>query len=154
MSAQRVEWTRQWLKETVRNNLPNEVGKNLDTAYHNLTNTQNLIERIAVQYEQLMNKTEKKWLLRKAWGAVWEALDFVSGGFLRWVVSKLIPRNAWYKTMNSIDIEISLKKLLKDINKINKKKAIKEWDIKKIIDDFEKWIKASLRTDEPFTINT
>jgi hypothetical protein len=142
--AQRSEATRKWLKETVRERLPNEWLKELDEAYHAISDTQILIDKAVEWVQKLKNKLPENRLFTQAAAKLVEILDMLSLGAVKWTAKWLLWSNVWQKTMNWGNIEAMLAKNLKKIQKMAGKKDISIDELKSVTRSLEKGIKESV----------
>lgn len=124
VSSELYESQRKAIKEFVREKMPDDVVKNLDKQYSELSNTRAWIEKMAEKVNTLTQKTKKKGFLEKAWGLVANVIDKASGWSLKGFIGKLLPSNVGNKINNSLDMEAELPKLLKEMQGF-------VWEIKK-----------------------
>ena len=150
VSSELYESQRKAIKDFVRDKMPDDVVKNLDQQYSQLSNTRTWVEKMAEKVNTLTQKTKKKGFLEKAWGLVANVIDKASGWSLKGFIGKLLPSNVGNKINNSLDMEAELPKLLKEMQgfvwEINKwsngaknqiaqyteslDKLIKQWNLK------------------------
>lgn len=132
IQAERYETNRKWIKEFVRDFMPNEDLKQLDLDYSNIANTERLIKNVNKQINKLQQKIKKRWIIESTWRYIAKWFDLMSWGLIRWFLTGLLPSNIWNKIFDSIGIENALKWNLKIINKLLKKKDLNIKDLENI----------------------
>lgn len=120
VSAIRFENNRIWIKKVSRNLLPDDTMRLLDAELSNLYDAKLLSTKVVDKVDNLSKKIRERGLLERVWRSIWRWVDIVSGGSLRGFLTSLIPSNVWNKVLNSIDIQNSLQKNLKAIEKLTK----------------------------------
>ena len=99
-----------------------------------LYKTRESVSKIEDKVQKLRNKVQERWLFEKIWNKVWDLVDFASWWMVKGFFSRLIPRNAWLKTLNHLDLEERLEWNLKRISQFLKNES------KMSNSEFEKWI--------------
>jgi len=142
VSKQAIENTRQGLKDTLRQRLPNDASKALDESI----SAQYALKEIATAGEKKADELYRK--LKKvnpiiragrvAGGAVADVLDVLTLGTTRGLIYKLFPPNVGNQTMNWIAIE---KEIAKNVKKIDELMAIK--DEKKFTEAVAKYLEEA-----------
>lgn len=128
------ENTRSWLKNLVREKFWSDELKNFDTKMNWLYKTRESVSKIEDKVQKLRNKVQERWLFEKIWNKIWDLVDFASWWMVKGFFSRLIPRNAWLKTLNHLDLEERLEWNLKRISQFLKNES------KMSNSEFEKWI--------------
>lgn len=105
VNAQTYENVRSGVKQAARDAMPNEVTKTLDGKIGDLIETKRLVDNMVEKVNGLSQKIQERPLGQKIGGAAANVLDTVSGGTLRGFISKLVPRNVGFKTLNSLDLQ-------------------------------------------------
>ena len=119
MSAESYEKIRKWIQNAVRDRLPDDALKNLDLEYSNLKAFEWLADDMAEKVNTLTQKIKETWPIEKLWRKLWDAINFITGKGIKWLVEKFLPSNMWNKINNSIDIETELAKNLGKLVKLN-----------------------------------
>lgn len=119
MSAESYEQIRRWIQNAVRDRLPDDTLRNLDLEYSNLKAFEWLTDDMAEKVNTLTQKIKELWPIEKLWRKVGDAINFVTGKGIKWMVEKFLPSNMWNKINNSIDMEIELSKNLGKLVKLN-----------------------------------
>lgn len=147
LTKQAAENTRKGLKETVRQNMPDDKTRAMDESMSGLLNTMKLTQDMETKVQKLYQKVKNRTLAQKVGGAVADVVDLASFGTLRGFVQKLLPSNVGLKTANSLDLEKELAKNLKEVEKlINMKDGI-EFD--SAVKAYMKQIDESLQSRIP-----
>lgn len=123
LTKQAAENTRKGLKETVRQNMPDDKTRAMDESMSGLLNTMKLTQDMETKVQKLYQKVKNRTLAQKVGGAVADVVDLASFGTLRGFVQKLLPSNVGLKTANSLDLE---KELARNLGEIDKLLAIKD----------------------------
>lgn len=118
LSKQAAENTRKGLKDTVRQNMPDDKTRAMDESMSNILATKDLTVKMQDKVQKLYQKIKNRTLAQKVGGAVADVVDLASFGTLRGFVQKLLPSNVGLKTANSLDLEAELAKNLKQIDKL------------------------------------
>lgn len=118
LTKQAAENTRKGLKDTVRQNMPNDKTKAMDESMSNILATKDLTVKMQDKVQKLYQKIKNRTLTQKVGGAVADVADLATFGTLRGFVQKLLPSNVGLKTANSLDLEKELAKNLKQIDKL------------------------------------
>ena len=119
MSAESYEQIRRWIQNAVRDRLPDDTLRNLDLEYSNLKAFEWLTDDMAEKVNTLTQKIKELWPIERLWRKVGDAINFVTGKGIKWMVEKFLPSNMWNKINNSIDMEIELSKKLGKLVKLN-----------------------------------
>lgn len=135
LTKQAAENTRKGLKETVRQNMPDDKTRALDESMSNILNTMKLTTDMETKVQRLYQKVKNRTLPQKVGGAIADVVDLLSLGSLRGFVQKLLPSNVGLKTANSMDLEKELSKNLAEIDKLLEIK-----DEKKFAEAFTKYV--------------
>lgn len=126
LSKQAAENTRKGLKDVVRTR--SKGTEEIDKEISDLKSTRDLVTKMEEKVNALEQKTKKRSLGAKIGGAAATTADVLTGGMLRGFVAKLIPRNAGYKTSNSLDLQEELSKNLARVDKLLEIKNKKKFD--------------------------
>lgn len=118
LTKQAAENTRKGLKDTVRQNIPNDKTRAMDESMSDILATKDLTVKMQDKVQKLYQKIKNRTLAQKVGGAVADVVDLASFGTLRGFVQKLLPSNVGLKTANSLDLEAELAKNLKQIDKL------------------------------------
>lgn len=119
MSAESYEKIRKWIQNAVRDRLPDDALRNLDLEYSNLKTFEWLTDDMAEKVNTLTQKIKNTWPIEKLWRKVGDAINFVTGKGIKWLVEKFLPSNMGNKINNSIDMELELSKNLGELVKLN-----------------------------------
>lgn len=119
MSAESYEQIRRWIQNAVRDRLPDQTLRNLDIEYSNLKAFEWLTDDMAEKVNTLTQKIKNTWPFEKLWRKIGDAVNYVTGKSVKWLVEKFLPSNMWNKINNSIDMEIELTKNLKELVRLN-----------------------------------
>ena len=92
------------MKEIVRENMPPEL-KELDHTMSSLLNTKRLIEKNIETANSLRQRVDPRSLGENVGRAVGYALDWASGGTIKGLVGKFLPRGVGNKMLNMMDLE-------------------------------------------------
>lgn len=117
LTKQAAENTRQGLKETTRQLMPNTVAKNADKLSSTLQNTKKLIDKNIEAVNKLKQRIQDRGILAKVGAAAAKYGDILTGGSVRGFIGGLLPRGAGYKVMNALDLEEALMKNLEILQK-------------------------------------
>lgn len=115
MSAESYEKIRKWIQDAVRDRLPDDALKNLDLEYSNLKTFEWLADDMTEKVNTLTQKIKELWPIEKLWRKLWDAINFITGKGIKWLVEKFLPSNMWNKINNSIDME---EELVKNLGKL------------------------------------
>ena len=119
MSAESYEKIRKWIQDAVRDRLPDDALKNLDLEYSNLKTFEWLADDMTEKVNTLTQKIKELWPIEKLWRKLWDAINFITGKGIKWLVEKFLPSNMWNKINNSIDMEAELVKNLGKLVDLN-----------------------------------
>jgi hypothetical protein len=103
------ENTRKGVKESIRGLLPDDSARKVDSALSENLSTQSLVDKMKEKVNALNQKIGDRNLLEKAGIAIGKGADLATGHGLRGLASGLFPSNVGLKTMNSIDLQKSLR---------------------------------------------
>ena len=120
MSAESYEKIRKWIQNAVRDRLPDGTLKDLDLEYSNLKSLEWLTDDMAEKVNTLTQKLKATWPLERFGRKVGDAINWVTGKSVKWLVEKFLPSNMWNKINNSIDIETELAENLSKLVDLNK----------------------------------
>lgn len=118
LSKQAAENTRKGLKDVVRERLPDDATKELDSQISDLLQTQRLTEKIETKVQQLEQRLTNRTLAQKFGGTIASVVDLATFGSLRGFIARLMPSNIGNKAMNYKEIEEALQKNLKKLQQI------------------------------------
>lgn len=118
-NADMYENTRRALKETLRDQMPDDVAKQLDAKMSDIYSTLDLTKKIENTVAKLEQRITNRTLGQKVGGGITSVADLLTGGILRGAVNKLLPSNVGNKTMNSLDIQAELRRNLKELDKLS-----------------------------------
>ena len=127
VNAQAYENVRSGIKDTLRNSIKGETSKSIDARMADLYNTRRLTKKIEEKVNSLYQRVQERTLGEKLGRFLADAADVATLGSLKGFMTRLIPSNVGYKTMNSIDIENALQKNLGRLEKIEKIKDDKSF---------------------------
>jgi len=120
VTKQGFENVRTGLKDTVRDRLPNDLAKELDAKISSLITSRQLADDMVEKVNKLTQKVTSKNLVEKlAKGAVDTFNVLTLGGPRQIMFSLLGLRNQGFKTLNAIDLEKRLPKLLRELDELN-----------------------------------
>ena len=125
VNSQTYENVRKGLKSVARKDM-SPAAKELDAKMESILNTRRLIDSNAAAVTKLRQRLTEGGLFEKIGGKAMNAIDMLTLGGAKGFVQKLFPRNLGYKTKNWLDLEKSLERNLKIINKANAAKTNKE----------------------------
>lgn len=136
----KFETNRKNLKEYVRDLLPDDTTKNLDLAYHELMDTNLLVDNMAEKVNTLTQKLKQRWIFEKLWDTAGKVIDTLSWWWIKAFVSKFFPSYAGDTFNNALDMEKELPKLLSKLDDLNRKIDLAETpqevkEIEKIVED-------------------
>lgn len=129
MSAESYEKIRKWIQDAVRDRLPDDMLKNLDLEYSNLKTFEWLADDMTEKVNTLTQKIKELWPIEKLWRKLWDAINFITGKGIKWLVEKFLPSNMWNKINNSIDMETELAKNLGKLVELNDAIDVLNWTI-------------------------
>jgi len=116
VNAQAYENIRKGLKEVARRGMDDTV-KNLDDITGSIYNTKRLIDKNVEAVTKLRQRVDQRGLGEKIGRFAWDAFDMATFGTAKGALLKMFPRNMGYKVKNAINLEESLKRNLKIVNK-------------------------------------
>ena len=119
MSAESYEKIRKGIQNAVRDRLPDDTLRNLDLEYSNLKAFEWLTDDMTEKVNTLTQKLKNMWPFEKLGRKVGDAINFVTGKGIKWLVEKFLPSNMWNKINNSIDMETELVSNLSKLVKLN-----------------------------------
>lgn len=120
VNAQAYENVRSGIKDTLRGSIKGDTSKSIDARMADLYNTRRLTKKIEEKVNGLYQRVQDRTLGEKLGRFLADAADVATLGSLKGFMTRLIPSNVGYKTMNSIDIENALAKNLERLEKIEK----------------------------------
>ena len=123
VSAARFENNRTWIKTVSRDLLPDDTMRLLDWELANLYDAQKLSSKMVEKVDNLSKKIEDRWLIERFSRSIWRWVDLATFGWPRAFLTSFLPSNVWNKTLNSLDLQESLNKNLKAIEKLNKESS-------------------------------
>jgi hypothetical protein len=135
-NADLYENTRKALKTTVRDQMPDDVAKQLDAKTSDIYSTLDLTKKIENTVAKLEQRITNRTLAQKVGGAIGSTADLLTGGILRGAINKLLPSNVGNKAMNSLEIQAELQKNLKELQRLSEIK-----DDTAFAFAFEQWAK-------------
>lgn len=128
-NADLYENTRKALKTTVREQMPDDLAKQLDAKMSDIYSTLDLTKKIENTVAKLEQRITNRTLGQKFGGALANTLDLLTLGSARGFVNKLIPSNVGNKTMNSLDIQAELQKNLGELQRLSEIKNDKAFSV-------------------------
>lgn len=117
-NAENFENVRKGVKDVLRDKMPNDVTKALDSQISDLFSTRSLTTKMEIKVNQLFQKVKKRGLFKRIAQKIGTAVDIATFGTVSGFVSRLLPSNVGLKTMNALDIEEELVKNLKKIDSL------------------------------------
>lgn len=117
-NADLYENTRKSLKTTVRDQMSDDLAKQLDAKMSDIYSTLDLTNKIENTVAKLEQRISNRTFAQKVGGAITSTADMLTGGVLRGAVSKLLPSNMGNKAMNSLEIQAELQKNLKELQRL------------------------------------
>lgn len=163
MSAESYEKIRKWIQDAVRDRLPDDMLKNLDLEYSNLKTFEWLADDMTEKVNTLTQKLKEVWPIEQLGRKIWDAINFITGKGIKWLVEKFLPSNMWNKINNSIDMETELAKNLGKLVDINNAIDVLNWTINssasktatnKALNMFAKTINDIQKSITPTALNT
>ena len=163
MSAESYEKIRKWIQDAVRDRLPDDMLKNLDLEYSNLKTFEWLADDMTEKVNTLTQKLKEVWPIEQLGRKIWDAINFITGKGIKWLVEKFLPSNMWNKINNSIDMETELAKNLGKLVDINNAIDVLNWTINssasktatnKALNVFAKTINDIQKSITPTALNT
>jgi hypothetical protein len=119
INGRAYENTRKGLKEIVREGMGPEA-KELDSTLSSLINTRRLIEKNIEAVNKLEQRVDPRSLGEKVGRAMGYALDWASGGTIKGLVGKFLPRGVGNKMLNALDLEEKLSRNLEILREAEK----------------------------------
>jgi hypothetical protein len=116
VNAQAYENIRRGVKEVSRRGM-DETVKHLDEITGSIYNTRRLIDKNVEAVNKLRQRVDQRGLGEKIGRLAWDAFDLATFGTAKGALLKLMPRGMGYKVKNAINLEESLKRNLKIVNK-------------------------------------
>jgi hypothetical protein len=124
VTAQKFENVRSGLKQNARGGLGfGKEAQEADRLYYAMENTKKLIDKGVEGVNRLQQRIKSRNLLEKIGRSTTNAINALSGGFLKGAASSVFPSNVGLKTLNWLDLERSLANDLKFIEKANSLKS-------------------------------
>jgi hypothetical protein len=122
VNAKKHENTRKSIKNSVREKLPDDTAKTLDSEMSSLFTAKRQINKLAEDANKLKQKYEDRGLLKRAGGFAAETFDVLSGRIISGFLQRLVvPRSGGLKLLNAVELEKDIAKNLKKFNKIRDK---------------------------------
>ena len=118
VNAQMYENTRKGVKEMVRNTLPDDTSRLIDSQISRNIDLRNAIADVEEKVMNLQNKINERGLGEKIGRMIGKTTDAATGHSLRGFTSALFPSNVGLKQMNSLEIQAALSKNLKTLDKL------------------------------------
>lgn len=113
VNARTYENVRSGVKDTARSMLPSEVARGLDKSTSEMITVKKLADEMVEKVNKLEQRVTERNIAERIGRALGIAVDAITAGGLRAFIAKLLPSNVGLKTLNSIDLQNSLKKNLK-----------------------------------------
>lgn len=120
LTAEGVENTRKGLKTLSREMMPDDATKILDEKISNIIKVQDSAKHMVETVQNLKNQVEKRKFLGPAGRAIGQALDAVSAGFVKELVTSFIKSDVGLKRLNSMALTENLSKNIKTLQKLSK----------------------------------
>lgn len=117
LTKQGAENTRAGLKSTARDLFGDNVFKEIDSEISNVIRTRDLVDNVSKKVTQLQQKINERGFGEKVGRLVFQVADKFTGGGLKGFVQSFVPRGEGLKIMNALDLERSLNKNLKLLDK-------------------------------------
>lgn len=122
LSKQAAENTRKGIKSTARDIFGDKAYEAIDKELSNIMNTKDIVDKVATKVETLKNRINQRGFGEKVGRLVFQVVDKFTGGGLKGFIQSFVPRGEGLKIMNALDLERSLNKNLKLLDKaINSK---------------------------------
>lgn len=118
VNARAYENTRKGLKEIAREGMGPEA-KELDSTLSSMINTRRLVEKNIEAVNSLRQRVDPRSLGENIGRAVGYALDWASGGTIKGLVGKFLPRGVGNKMLNALDLEEKLSRNLEILKKVD-----------------------------------
>jgi hypothetical protein len=125
VNAQGYENIRKGLKDTARQGL-DDTAKGLDDTLSSIYNTKRLVDKNVEAVNKLKQKIDERGLGARLVGQAIDAVDYLTLGTVKGAAAKLLPRGFGMKIKNSLDLEESLARNLKIVNKAISSKSDEE----------------------------
>ncbi len=116
-----MERTRKELKDLARDFLPNDASKLLDRQMSDLYKLKETSEKMEKTVQKLSNKIKKRGLFEKVARGIGRGVDVATFGTVRGFLTSFMPSNIGNKVLNSLDIEESLVRNLKKLDRLNER---------------------------------
>lgn len=145
VSAARFENNRKGLKNIVRDLLPDDTMKTLDSEISTLYTAQWLADDMVRKVDNLRKKVTDRNIVEQFGRWVADIIDAITFGWVRAFLWRMLPSNVWLKTMNSLDLEKALKKNLEKFEKTLQKieKAKEPSKIKEAVEELWRQLNIS-----------
>jgi len=139
INSQAYENVRSGLKDVARRDM-SPAAKELDATMSSIYNTKRLIDKNVEAVRKLRQKVDQRGIGEKLGGMLANTIDTLSLGSAKGFVQKMFPRNVGYKMKNWLDLEKSLERNLKLIDRATEANTNKE--MRRVIFEIRKEIKA------------
>jgi hypothetical protein len=133
-NADLYENTRKAVKTTLRDQMPDDLARQLDSQMSDVYGTLDLTYKLENTVAKLEQRITNRTLGQKVGGAITATADLITGGILRGAVTKLLPSNVGNKAMNSLEIQKELRRNLDELEKLSNMKndtsfatALQKW---------------------------
>lgn len=123
VNAEKFETTRKWVKNSLRERLPDDTAKAIDTELSNLYSSKLLTDKMAANVINLSKKIEQRGLIENISRWLWKTIDILSLRSARGFLTSFLPSNVGNKILNAVTIEGNLAKNLKRLEQLNKKES-------------------------------
>lgn len=121
VTKQGYENIRKGIKETVRGKMPDELTRTLDLRASNLIKTRELVDDVVEKVNALAQKVSNPTVIEKLSKKAVDVFNTVTGGGPRQILFSLTGlRNQGFKTLNALDLEKQLPKILKQLDELLK----------------------------------
>lgn len=144
VSAQQYENVRKGAKEALRSQFADDTLKQLDEQYSKWARTLELVNKMADKVQKLQQKISDRPFLERAGRLLGRSVDFITGGWLRWLLTSFLPSNIGNKVLNSLDLQEKLVSNLDEIAKLLDK--VDMWTASKVDLDLIKKYANTLTT--------
>ena len=115
-TSEMYETTRKGLKDVAREGLGPET-KETDATLSSVLNTKRLVQKNVEAVNKLRQRIDQRGLGEKIGRGILTTIDVATAGIFKGAVLKILPRGMGYKIKNALDLEESLQRNLKIVNK-------------------------------------
>jgi hypothetical protein len=127
VNKQGYENVRKGVKETIRGFMPSDKSKLIDEQISSLIKSKELTDKMVDSVNKLRQKTLDKTIAQQLGTKLGNLFNLLTLGSAKEFLFTIFGlRNQGFKTLNSIDLEKRLPKLLKEFDKLNKAKNLEE----------------------------